>query len=284
MNVRKVLLIEGCINLLIMLLKLAVGLMTNSAAITADALHSLTDVANNIVAWMAVKMSEAPADRDHPYGHQKYEQLAVFILAALLSVVAFEVVVNAFRRLGQPVEQNTVGLSIMLVTLVVNTVLSLWERHWAKRLDSDVLRADASHTVSDVLTTVTIIVGWQLAVQGYFWLDTVFAIIVALIILYLAFKLFQRAIPILVDHSDLDPMDVSQAVNDIADVQGVRRVRSRTGSKGRSADVIVMVDPQLSTTNSHLIADHIEKMLADKFDIQDVVVHIEPMKSDRSAV
>jgi cation diffusion facilitator family transporter len=201
-------------------------------------------------------------------------------LASLLSVVAFEVVVNAFGRFGQPVEQSAVGLGIMLITLLVNTILSLWERRWAKRLDSDILRADASHTVSDVLTTVTIIVGWQLAAQGYFWLDTVFAIMVAAIILYLAFKLFQRAIPILVDHSDLDPMVVSHAVNDITDVQGVRRVRSRTGSKGRSADVIVMVDPLLSTTHSHLIADNIEKVLADKFDIQDVVVHIEPMKSD----
>lgn len=280
MGVRKVLLIEGCVNLLIMLLKLAVGLMTNSAAIIADALHSLTDVANNIVAWMAVKMSEAPADSDHPYGHQKYEQLAVFIVASLLSVVAFEVVINAFGRLGQPVEQSAVGLAIMLMTLTVNIGLSLWERRWAKRLDSEILRADASHTFSDVLTTLVIIVGWQLAAQGYFWLDTMFAVMVALIILYLAFKLFQTAIPILVDHSDLDPKDVSQAVNDIADVQAVRRVRSRESAKGHSADVIVMVDPRLSTTDAHLIADDIEKVLADKFDIQDVMVHIEPMTKE----
>jgi cation diffusion facilitator family transporter len=280
MGVRKILLIEGCVNLLIMLLKLAVGLMSNSAAIIADALHSLTDVANNVVAWMAVKMAEEPADSDHPYGHQKYEQLAVFIIAFLLSVVAFEVMVSAFRRFGQPVKQSTVGLTIMFITLLVNISLSLWERGWAKRLDSDILHADASHTFSDVLTTLVVIVGWQLAAQGYYWLDTIFAVMVALIILYLAFKLFQRAIPILVDHSELDPKDVSQAVSDIVEVRGVRRVRSRTSSKGHSADVVVMVDPKLSTTDSHLIADDIEKVLADKFDIQDVVVHIEPTKND----
>jgi cation diffusion facilitator family transporter len=278
MNVRKVLVIEGSINILMMLCKLFVGFMTNSTAIIADALHSLTDVANNIIAWMAVKLSEQPADADHPYGHQKFEQLAVFTLASLLSIVAFEVVVNAVKRFGEPVEQNMTGLVIMLVALAGNIGLSWWERGWAKRLKSDLLFADASHTFGDVLTTVVIIVGWQLAALGYFWLDTLFAIIVAGIIFYLAFKLFQRAIPILVDHSDLDPQVISEAVNKLSAVKTVLRVRSRSSGKALMADVVVTVDPKLTTVESHAIADGIEKVLADKFNIQDVVVHVEPDK------
>ena len=280
MQVKTVLLIEGCINLLITFTKLTVGFLTNSSAVIADALHSLTDVANNVMAWMAINLAKTPADNDHQYGHQKYEQLAVFALASLLSIVAFEVFINALKRFGQEVEQSYLGLSILIVTLLINIALTIWERYWAKRLDSDILQADASHTFSDVLTTLVVIVGWQLAAQGYYWLDTAFAIGVSAIIFYLAFKLFQRAIPILVDYSDVDPRAVSAAVNGVEKVNAVLRVRSRTSGKGRVADVIVTVDPHLSTIDSHLIADEIEEILADKFNIQDVLVHIEPKPFD----
>lgn len=280
MQVKTVLVIEGSINLLISMTKLLVGYLTNSSAIIADALHSLTDVANNVMAWLAINMAKAPADSDHQYGHHKYEQLAVFGLASLLSVVAFEVLVSAVNRFGQVVEQSYLGLSIMIMTLFINVGLTIWERYWSKRLDSDILRADASHTLGDVLTTLVVIVGWQLAAQGYYWLDTVFAIGVSVIIFYLAFKLFQRAIPILVDYSDVDPKAVSAVLNKVESVDSVVRVRSRTSSKGRAADVIVTVDPNLSTIDSHLIADEVEKVLADKFDIQDVLVHIEPRKRE----
>jgi cation diffusion facilitator family transporter len=280
MQVKHVLLIEGCINLLITFTKLTVGFLTNSSAVIADALHSLTDVANNIMAWMAMNLAKTPADSDHQYGHQKYEQLAVFALAALLSIVAFEVFINALKRFGEEVEQSYIALGILIVTLLINIALTIWERHWAKRLDSDILQADASHTLSDVLTTLVVLVGWQLAAQGYYWLDTAFAIGVSAIIFYLAFKLFQRAIPILVDYSDVDPNAVSAAVNGVQNVNTVLRVRSRKMGKARVADIIVTVDPNLSTIDSHPIADEIETVLADKFHIQDVVVHIEPKTFD----
>jgi cation diffusion facilitator family transporter len=280
MQVRQVLIIECSVNVLIMFCKLGVGLLTNSSAIIADALHSLTDVANNLIAWMAVRVSEAPADDDHQYGHQKFEQLAVFGLASLLSLVAFEVAINAFKRFGQMVEQSYIGLSILIITLLINVGLTIWEWYWAKRLDSDILHADASHTLSDVLTTVVVIVGWQLAAQGYYWLDTVFAVVVSLIIFYLAFKLFKQVIPILVDHSDLGSKAVSAAVDSVKNVNAVVRVRSRRSSMGRMADVIVTVDPNLSTIDSHKIANEIEKVLADKFNILDVLVHIEPQQNN----
>ncbi|WP_158770012.1 cation diffusion facilitator family transporter [Paraglaciecola sp. L1A13] len=279
MNVKRVLLIEGSVNLLMSVVKLGVGISANSAAVIADAVHSFTDVINNVLAWMATNIANSPADKDHQYGHQKFEQIAVFGLASLLSIVAFEMLIGAYNRFGEPVEQNFLGLVILICTLVANILLTIWERYWANRLESDILQADASHTLSDVLTTVVVIVGWQLAAQGYYWLDTVFASIVSLLIFYLAFKLFQRAIPILVDYSDIDPSTISAEVNNLKEVSSVIRVRSRTGANGRVADVIVTVDPDLPTIESHHIADEIEAILASKFNIQDVLVHIEPKPS-----
>jgi cation diffusion facilitator family transporter len=276
MHVRKVLIIEGSINLLICLSKLSVGVVTNSTVIIADALHSLTDVANNFIAWMAIKIARKPEDSDHPYGHQKFEQLAVFGLATLLSIIAFEVLLNAFERFGQPVQQSFIGLIILIGALLVNIGLTLWEGYWARRLDSDILHADASHTLSDVLSSIVVIVGWQLASRGHYWLDAVFAIVLSGIVFYLAFRLFQRAIPILVDYSDLDPELVSKALANLNDVKLVKRVRSRTTGKQRTADVIIAVDSTLSITDSHHIADTIEKLLADNFSIHDVTVHVEP--------
>jgi cation diffusion facilitator family transporter len=260
-----------------------VGISTNSAAVIADAVHSFTDVVNNIMAWLASNIANSPADKDHQYGHQKFEQLAVFGLASLLSIVAFEMLINAFNRFGQAVEQNYIGLIVLMGTLVVNVLLTIWQRYWANQLASDLLKADATHTLSDVLTTMVVIVGWQLAAQGYYWLDTAFAILVSLLIFYLAFKLFQRAIPILVDYSDIDPSAISAEINRLDRVNSVIRVRSRTIPNGRVADLIVTVDPELTTTDSHSIADEIEQVLANKFNIKDVLVHIEPRECVQNA-
>ena len=141
---------------------------------------------------------------------------------------------------------------------------------------SEILHADATHTLSDVLTSVVVIAGWQLAARGYYWIDTLFALIVSGIIFYLAFKLFQRAIPVLVDQSRYPPEELKAVVNNIPAVITVGNIRSRETGKGQAADVAVTVSGNLSTLESHNIADKIEQVLADKFDIQDVVVHIEP--------
>lgn len=276
MRVRKILVIEGLLNLVIATCKLAVGLITGSTAIMADAAHSLSDLANNIFAWLAIRIAESPADESHPYGHQKFEQLAVFFLASLLTVVAFEVAINAIKRFAEPVEHSSVGLVILLLVLCINIGLTFWERHWAIKLDSDILHADASHTLSDVLTSLAVIAGWQLATLGYYWLDSVFALIVSALICYLALNLFRRAIPTLVDQNNVSLENIKRAIAALEGVEAVGKVRSRVSGKSQMADVTFYVDAKLSTQQSHKIADKVEHLLANKFDIQDVVVHIEP--------
>ncbi|NNC99841.1 MAG: cation transporter [Gammaproteobacteria bacterium] len=282
MQVKTVLVIEGIANLLMMAAKLGVGLVTNSAAIVGDALHSLTDLANNVIAFIATRISEKPSDDDHHYGHRKFEQLAVFGLAVLLAVVAIELVLNAIQNYGEVVNQSFVGLAVLAVTLLLNIGLTVWEHYWARRLDSDLLSADANHTLSDVLTTLAVIVGWQLAANGYYWIDTLFALLVAMIILFLAFRLFQRAVPILVDHSSHDPGELERMVQSIDRVEQVRQIRARSAQEGGWADVVVTMDPRLSIETSHRITEEIEQALEDHFGIKDVLVHVEPHPGDRS--
>lgn len=276
MNVRKVLIIEGCVNLSVCLCKLIIGLSTQSTVIIADAIHSATDVINNIVAWFAIKLSVKPADSDHSYGHQKYEQLAVFVLASLITILAFEIILHAIDQFGQSVEQSTWGLAVLIFALCINIGLAIWERYWSKRLDSDILHADASHTFSDVITSITVIVSWQLAAQGWYWIDAAFAVLMSLVLFYLAYQLFQKAIPILVDHTSIDPIGLSQEIQQVQGVVDVTRVRTRTQGKSNLADIVVTVTAETSLLESHNIADEIETRVANKFDIQDAVVHVEP--------
>lgn len=276
MQVRTVIITEGLADLVMMMTKLAVGISTNSAAIIGDALHSLTDMSNNIIALIALRISEKPSDADHHYGHRKYEQLAVFALAVMLAVVAVELVINAFSHYGQTVSHSNLGLVIMILTLAINVGLTVWQHYWAKRLDSDLLHADAKHTLSDVMTTLAVIAGWQLAARGYAFFDTVVALLVAAIIFYMAIRLFLGAIPILVDHSLYNPDDMQQVVLAVDQVKAVQQVRARTVREGGSADVVVSVDANLSTAKAHKVTEAIERALHEQFGLDDVVVHVEP--------
>jgi cation diffusion facilitator family transporter len=275
-TVRGVLLWEALANVAVLLVKTVVGVATGSSAVLGDAIHSVADLANNGVAFLALRLAAVPPDREHPYGHRKFETLAVFGLAMLLAVLAVEIAVRALQRGDREVVHQGWSLGLMLGVLGVNAAVALWEGRWARRLDSDLLRADARHTLSDVLVTSTVIVGWQFAARGWAWLDTLTTLLVSALILYLAFGLFQRAIPVLVDQSIADPDELSAVVNAVSGVRSTRRVRSLGSGGDGKIDVVVSVDPDLSTSASHAIADEIERVLAERFTTRDVTVHVEP--------
>lgn len=275
-QVLRVIWIEGATNLAVLGLKLAVGLATGSLAILSDALHSLSDVANNAVAWFVLRLSTQPADREHPYGHRKFETLAVFGLASLLTVLAFEIALGALRRERAPIVHEDWALALMLVVLSVNAGLATWENRWARRLDSELLRADARHTLADVLTTLVVIGGWQLSTRGHVWLDTLCALGVAGLVLTLAYGLFKRAIPVLVDQVALEPEAIAAAAATLPGVLAVRDVRSRWTGAGATVDLVLEVEPTLSTRESHEISERVERLLRGHFGVEDVTVHVEP--------
>jgi cation diffusion facilitator family transporter len=281
-QVRRVLVIEGAANAALLVAKLVVGFSTGSLAVLGDALHSLTDLANNAVAWIVMRLSAAPPDRDHPYGHRKFETLAVFGLASLMTVLGIELGLSAIRREAAPLASGDWALATMLVVLAINIALAAWEGAWARKLRSDILAADARHTLSDVLTTIAVIVGWQIAARGYPWLDSAFALGVAALVLYLAYGLFARAIPVLVDQAAIEPEAVAHIVLEIPGVRGVEGIRSRRTGSGVAIDMVVRVRAHLPTRDAHEIADRVESTVQQRFQAHDVTVHIEPEESPTS--
>lgn len=275
-QIQRIILIEGAANFAILIAKLIVGISTGSLAVLGDAVHSLTDVTNNLVAWVVVKLSSRPADREHPYGHRKFETLAVFGLATLLVVLAIELALHAIRRDKPEVGQDAWELGVMLGVLAVNVVIASWQRYWARRLRSDILLADANHTFADVLTTVVVIIGWQLSARGYPWLDTACALAVAVLVMYLAYGLFKRALPALVDQFAVEPEILARMIKGISGVRKVSRIRSRWVGSQPAIDMVIVVDANLPTTDAHDIADTVEKLLEEQFQAHDVSIHIEP--------
>ena len=275
-QILRLLVIEGSANVLVLGLKSMVGFSTGSMAVIADAVHSLTDVVNNVVAWIVIRASNQPADREHPYGHQKFEMLAVFVLATLLATIAIEIAIRALTRDNVQPRMSSWGLYLMIVFLMINIAIATWQRYWAKRLKSAILLADASHTFADVLTTIVVIIGWQLSVRGYPWLDTACALGVAAVILYLAFGRCRSVVPVLVVEMSLGPEQLIAALSAVHGVIEVPRVRSRWVGPDRAVDVIVTVSPTLSTVASHAIADAVEHLLEAQFEVVDISVHVEP--------
>lgn len=275
-RVLRVILIEGTANASILALKLLVGLKTGSFAVLSDAVHSLSDIANNVVAYFILRLSSQPPDREHPYGHRKFETLAVFALAMLLTVIAVEFALGAFRRDSPSVSSEPWMLAVMGLVLTINVSVAAWENVMARRLKSDLLAADARHTLADVATTLVVIAGWQIAARGYPWLDSVCALGVAGLILYLAFGLFRRAVPILVDRAAIDESTIRHLAQSVDRVEGAGKIRSRFSGTHIAVDLVIHVAPELSTTESHRIADEVERRVLALPDVFDVTVHVEP--------
>lgn len=276
-NVQRVILIEGSVNFVVLVAKLVVGLSTGSLALVGDAIHSLTDVINNVVAWIIIRISSSPPDREHPYGHRKFETLAVFFLASLLVVLSFELAMHAINKDDVEIENSVWGLGVMVVVLIINITLATWQRNWARKLKSDILLADATHTFADVLTTIVVIVGWQLSAMGYLLLDRICALGVSFLVFYLAYSLFKRAFPILVDQFALDPDLLSNSVLKVQGVRKVNRVRSRWIGSEKSIDLVILVDSDLSILDSHNIATNVESLIEKEYGVTDISIHVEPI-------
>lgn len=278
-QIRKVMVYVLFLNLAVSFAKIVYGFYTNVLSMQSDGFHSLFDGVSNIVGLIGIQIAAKPPDKEHPYGHRKFETLASIMIAVILAIVAFEIVHSAFTRFGNGSHPEVTAISfvVMLGTMVVNYSVTTYESKKGKELNSEVLLADSAHTRSDIYVSLSVIIGLIAIRFGYPIIDPVVSILIALVILHAGAQIIFHSISILIDESQIDPDDISKVVCNVEGVMGCHNVRTRGPPGSVYVDLHVEVDPDMSTYKSHTISHIVQYRIKENFEgIEDVLVHIEP--------
>lgn len=277
-SVRSTLIWVLILNLTVAAAKLAVGWLSASISMVADGFHSLTDSASNIVGLIGLSVAGRPPDEDHPYGHRKFETLAALMIGALLAVTAWEVLKSCLDRLreGGAPEATPLTFWVMGTTLVINLGVSTWERREGARLKSDLLKADAAHTQSDVYASLAVIASLIAARMGFPQLDLVAAVVITVVIARAAFQILKANGMLLADTAMLPAEEVVSVATEVPGVISVHKVRTRATSRGGNADLHVQVDGSLPLLEAHRIGHDVADRLKERLHFEDVLVHVEP--------
>lgn len=279
-EIRRVLWAILALNIGVALAKLIYGIVIGSAAMQADGLHSFFDGASNIVGLVGMVLASRPADRDHPYGHSKYETYASALIGAMLLLAAYRIgstAVAGLRGDALPPNVDAFSFVVMVGTLTVNLFVTWWERRVGKRLRSEILVADASHTGSDALVSIGVIISLVLVRAGYPVADPIVALLVAGAIVYTAWGVFRQASATLSDSSRIEPQLIYEVVLASPGVLGAHHVRTRGSAGEVYVDLHVQVDETRTVADGHRIAEQVERAIADEFpQVVDVIAHLEP--------
>ena len=287
---RNVTLVGAVVNLFLSVAQLVGGVFTQSQALIADGVHTLSDLASDVVVLIAAKLASKDADEDHPYGHGRIETVATIILGLMLAGVATGISLDAFERLMHPerlLRPEPLGLFFAALAIVSKEGLYHYTRVAAHRVQSKMLLANAWHHRSDAISSIVVLVGIAGTVLlNIRWLDALAAILVSAMILYMGLRLILDSFSELVDKA-LDPDKVNEIQSVISDIEGVRNLhmlRTRQMGGRGLADVHIQVDSFISVSEGHHIAERVMQKIQKQFvEIKDITVHIDPEDDETSS-
>ena len=278
---QKITVIGAIVDFALAVFKVVAGILGNSGALIADGIHSFSDLLSDGVVLYAAKHSAEEADDEHPYGHERFETVATLGLAIILAIVGAGIIFDAFERLFNPSElsHNTLLLSAAALSIFSKEALYWYTLKVAKAYKSDMLKANAWHHRSDALSSIVVFIGILGSLNGYLYLDGAAAIVVGLMVIYIAWELGLGATKELVDSSiDADQVEkLRDSIGRISGVNSVHSLRTRKIGHAISCDVHVQVDPFLSVSEGHIISVSVERVAKECLeDLSDVTVHIDP--------
>ena len=282
-EIARVLLRVLWVNLAVAAAKIALGYYTGAVSIISDGFHSLTDSASNVVALVGVSVARRPPDANHPYGHRKYETIASIGILVFLVIVLVEVLSAAMDRFlnGGTPRVFPEGIAIMAATLVINVFVVKYELAAGRRLRSEVLRADAKHTRSDVLTSGAVLGALIGVWLGYPLLDPVAALLVAAFIGHACWEIAQEASRILGDEIVIAETEVRDVLRSVPEVLGSEKIRTRGSADYVFLDLHLWLAPDTPLQAAHATSHEAKDRLMARFpQLADVVIHIEPPPID----
>ena len=271
-------------NILLILLKLAAGIFTGSVSIISEAIHSSMDLMASVIAFFSIRISGLPPDKKHPYGHGKFENVSGVIEAFLIFIAAGWIIYEAIHKIIQPENPQSLGIGsvVMLISAVVNFLVSRRLYKVAKRTDSVALEADALHLKTDVYTSFGVFVGLILLwIFKQPLIDPIVAIIVALMILKESISLFIKAYSPLLDTkiSDKEIKEIEEIINaSITAQMGFHMLRTRKSGFTKYVDLHLEMPGDMTVKASHDICNMIEEKITEKIGSVEVTIHTEPLE------
>jgi cation diffusion facilitator family transporter len=267
-------------NTLLIMMKLAVGLISGSVSIISEAIHSSMDLIAALIAFFSVRVSDNPPDSRHPYGHGKIENISGVIEAMLIFIAAIWIIIEAINKLlGEKIELDSIALGsiVMIVSAIINTIVSRRLYKVAHETNSVALEADALHLKTDVYTSLGVALGLGLImVTGINWLDPLVAIFVALFIIRESYYLLRKAFTPLLDTAwaDVEIEELKKTLNRLE--VSYHDLRTRIAGNYRFIDLHIEIPEDVSVGSAHQYCDKIENELTDTYQNLTVTIHVEP--------
>lgn len=260
--------------------KLVIGILTGSLGLLSEALHSGLDLVAAIITFFSVRISDNPPDKQHNFGHGKVENLSAFLETILLFITCFWIISEALHRLisGKTnIEVTTWSYVVVVISIVIDFTRSRALSKVAKKHNSQALEADALHFSTDIWSSAVVLIGLICANFGFFFADSVAALIVALIVIYVSYKLGRRSIEVLLDYAPREKVTkIEYVLNTLPEIDSFHSLKIRTAGADTFVSVSVVLNPQLILTKAHEICDKVEKEISKEVERCDVFVHVEP--------
>lgn len=263
------------------LLKLSAAVLTGSVGLMALLIDSVADLAASLVTFLAVRIAQQPPDAGHRFGHGKAEPLAALLQAALVLGSAAVVLIEAGRRLVRPaaLERDTLGIAVVLVSLVVTVALVLFQRHVVRRTSSMAVRADRLHYTSDILANLAVLASLVVTSRvGVTWLDPLIGGLIAALLLRSALKIARTGTGELMDRElpTEDRKKITALVLAHPEVEGLHDLRSRQAAGRRFIEFHIEIAGSMTVRDAHKVTDALEDELEAAFPGVAVIIHQEP--------
>ncbi|HWR41428.1 MAG TPA: cation diffusion facilitator family transporter [Patescibacteria group bacterium] len=270
-------------NSLLTLSKIVVGVMTGALSVLSEAAHSGVDLLASLIAYYSVRQSGKPADLRHPYGHGKIENLSAAVEALLIVLAAIWIIWEAMHKLKLPGEVQAIdyGIVAMVLSIIMNVLVSRYLFKVARETESPALEADALHLQADIWTSLGVLTGLvAIKITGFLWLDPMIAIVVALFIFKAGYDMTKSNVADLMDSGFCQSVAevLAAEIDRHPEVVGYRELRTRRGGKQKFVDITLQFTPEISLKEAHRVSHEMEIALRRYFTHLDMVIHLEPIE------
>ncbi|WP_156735655.1 cation diffusion facilitator family transporter [Bacillus velezensis] len=281
-NTSKIAFLSVISNSLVVMLKIVVGIITGSVAILSEAIHSFLDLIAAFIAFISVRISKKPADTGHPYGHGKVENLSGTIETILIFAAGIWMIYECVQKLVNPapVHLPVLGIVVMLAGALINLIVSKFVKREAEKVNSVAMKSNALHLLTDVYTSLGVAASLLVVtLTEWYILDPIIGMVLAMYIIYEAFKLMKEAFPPLID-TRLSEEEEKTILKIIETFQQefieIHDFRTRRSGPQEYIDFHLVVASHVTIKDVHDLCDRIERDITDEFKQAQVMIHPEP--------